>query len=60
MYQLNKYTKYVKPILALEKYVNHHELNEKISSLFADYMFANSDFVYEHIIDYKPVGIIAG
>ncbi len=60
MNKINKYSKYIKPILVLEKYNDNPKVNEMICSIFADFLISNSDFVYEHLVDNVPLGCIAG
>ncbi len=60
MKKLNQYTKYIRPILVLEKYLKNDQANNEISSILADKFFSASNFVYEHFIDDIGVGVIAG
>lgn len=60
MIKINKCAKYIKPILVLDKYTKNEEVNEIICSVLADFFNDNSDFKYEHIVDGKAVGYIAG
>ncbi len=60
MKKLNQYTKYVRPILVLEKYLKNEQANNEISSILADKFFSSSNFIYEHFENNVGVGIIAG
>lgn len=60
MKKLNQYTKYIRPILVLEKYNSNEDVNNQISSIIADRFISSSNFIYEHKIDNQGVGIIGG